>query len=534
MRDGGAPGTRVGRARAGTWLRLAVGLLALAAVALALWRLSAATAPLAAVEAARVGDVPVTVYRPPPGAAAAPAVVVAHGFAGSQQLMQPFAVTLARHGAVAVTFDFPGHGRNPVPLAGGGARGDEGAAPALPAALDAVVRFARALPGTDGRITLLGHSMAAGIVVRRAMDNPDGIAATVAVSVFARGTTAESPRNLLVVVGALEPAALREEGARIVGQLVPDGEGDAVEPGVTYGRFEDGTARRLVLSRGVEHIGVLYGRDGLEAATAWLDAAFGSVPRPIGFVDARGPWIGLLVLGLVALAWPLAGLLPSAADRPLGAGLPWRRLLPVAIGPAIATPLLVRLVPTGGLPLLLGDYMVAHFALYGALTALALRLLRAPTRDAGPRPRVSWPALAAGAVAVGAYWILAVGLLLDAFVVSFAPVGARWWLVPAMLAGTLPWFLADEWATRGPGARRGAYALTKLCFLLSLALAIALDLPRLFFLIIIVPVVLVLFVAYGLIGAWVYAATRHPFAAAAGHAAALAWAIAVTFPLVAR
>src|SRR3712207_7310410 len=60
----------------------------------------------------------------------------------------------------------------------------------------------------------LGHSMAAGIVVRHAMAHRDEVAATVAVSVFARGTTAESPRNLLLVVGALEPAALREEGAR--------------------------------------------------------------------------------------------------------------------------------------------------------------------------------------------------------------------------------------------------------------------------------------------------------------------------------
>ena len=40
-----------------------------------------------------------------------------------------------------------------------------------------------------------------------------------------------------------------------------------------------------------------------------------------------------------------------------------------------------------------------------------------------------------------------------------------------MLAGTLPYFVADEWLTRGAGAPRGAYALTKLCFLLSLALA---------------------------------------------------------------
>jgi ABC-type polysaccharide/polyol phosphate export permease len=139
-----------------------------------------------------------------------------------------------------------------------------------------------------------------------------------------------------------------------------------------------------------------------------------------------------------------------------------------------------------------------------------------------------------GGALVGAYGILVIGGALDRQVVSFWPVGMRWWLVPAMLAGTLAWFLADEWATRGCGSARGAFAFSKLCFLVSLALAIALDPPRLFFLVIILPVILVLFLAYGLIGRWTWRATGHPFVAAIGNAAMLAWAIGTIFPLVAR
>jgi hypothetical protein len=268
-----------------------------------------------------------------------------------------------------------------------------------------------------------------------------------------------------------------------------------------------------------------------------MDAVAGGGPRPITFLDARGPWIGLLALGLVALAWPLAALLPAAVTHggPVRAGLPWRRFWPVAVGPAIATPLLLRLVPTEALPLLLGDYMLAHFALYGALTALGLRLAGAPSPFTGKAARrTAWVALVFGGACVAAYAILGIGLALDAEVVSFWPVGARWWLVPAMLAGTLIWFLADEWLARGVGTARGAYPFTKLCFLLSLALAIALDLPRLFFLIIILPVILALFLAYGLFGAWAWRATGHPFVAAIGNAAMLAWAIATIFPMVAR
>jgi hypothetical protein len=148
--------------------------------------------------------------------------------------------------------------------------------------------------------------------------------------------------------------------------------------------------------------------------------------------------------------------------------------------------------------------------------------------------RTAWGAVAFGGLALAAYGTLGIGGALDAEVMAFRPVGDRWWLVAAMLAGLLPFFLADEWATRGPGAAPLAYAATKLCFLLSLALAIALDLKRLFFLIIIVPVILLLFLAFGRFSAWGWRATGHPWVAGIGNAAILAWAIATIFPLVAR
>jgi hypothetical protein len=75
--------------------------------------------------------------------------------------------------------------------------------------------------------------------------------------------------------------------------------------------------------------------------------------------------------------------------------------------------------------------------------------------------------------------------------------------------------------------------LTKLLFLFSLLAAVALNLSALFFLIIIVPAILVLFVLYGLLSGWVYARTRHPAVAAVANAIAFACAVAVTFPLVA-
>ena len=57
---------------------------------------------------------------------------------------------------------------------------------------------------------------------------------------------------------------------------------------------------------------------------------------------------------------------------------------------------------------------------------------------------------------------------------------------------------------------------------------------KLFFLVIIVPAILLLFLAFGLISRWSYAATRHQLPGALASAAVFAWAIAVTFPMIAR
>ena len=102
-----------------------------------------------------------------------------------------------------------------------------------------------------------------------------------------------------------------------------------------------------------------------------------------------------------------------------------------------------------------------------------------------------------------------------------------------MLAGTLPFFLADEWLTRCPGAASWAYPASKLAFRLSPALAVGLDPGRLSFLAIIVPAIVLLLLIYGLMSAWAFRRTRHPAVGALANGIALAWVLGVTFPLLA-
>jgi len=503
--------------------RVAVAVAALITIVVGLFELHSASDELS-ITKRFVGETPVTIFRPLM-AAPSPVIVIAHGFAGSQQLMQPFAETLARNGYIAVTFDFLGHGRNPVPMRGDITEGETITAELLKE-LTEVASFAQKLPQTDGRVGVLGHSMASDIVVRFAKANSD-VEATVAVSVFSPVATATAPRNLLVIVGALEPAMLRNEGLRIVNL----GAGGTAIAGETYGNFADGTARKLVLARGVEHIGVLYSRDSMVEALRWVNAAFGK--RQQGFIDNRGRWLALVFLGIVALAWPLSALLPVASEAPAGAGLGWNQLLIAAFVPALLTPLLLWKLPTDFLPILLGDYLMLHFLLYGTLTALALRVLGKHSSPVGSA-LVSWKGIAIAAAAVAAYNVIAFGLPIDAYVFSFLPIPARLPLILAIACGTLPYFVTDEWLTRGRNSRRGAYALTKFCFLVSLAIAVALNPMKLFFLVIIVPAILLMFLAFGLVSRWSYAATRHPLPGALASAAVFAWGIAVTFPMIVR
>jgi hypothetical protein len=85
-------------------LRLAVGVAAALLLGLALLRLAGQTDGLFVAEV-RIGATPATVFTRAGADAPAPAVVIAHGFSGSRQLMAPFATTLARAGYVAVAYD---------------------------------------------------------------------------------------------------------------------------------------------------------------------------------------------------------------------------------------------------------------------------------------------------------------------------------------------------------------------------------------------------------------------------------------------
>ena len=496
-----------------------VALLALLAASWSLWNLTAAESGVA-IDRDRVGATPVSVFRPAEGGPA-PVVLVAHGFAGSRPLMRAYATTLARNGYIAVTYDFLGHGRHPEPLTGD-VTTEEGATQRLLDQTETVAAWARALPGGDGRMAILGHSMAADIIVRFAIAHPE-TATVIPVSMFSPVVDGEQPANMLIIAGEWEPF-LVDEALRVLRLFA----GPEAEPGATYGDPAGDRARRVEIAPNVEHIGVLYSPAAMAAARDWLNAVFQHAGA--GYADARGPYVLTLILALAALGWPLSRFLPTAVSPPRGAALRGRTFWIAALAPAAATPLALTALDISFLPVIVGDYLAMHFALYGALTGAALWTY---TRLRAPGPKADRKALGLAAAAVAAYALIAIGRPIDAYVSNFTPIPARLPLIGALLLGALPYFMADEWLTRGEGAPRWSYFATKILFLASLAAATALNLERLFFLIILTPALILFFLVFGLFSGWAYRATGHPFVGAFANALVFAVAIGVTFPMVA-
>ncbi|NBE08437.1 alpha/beta hydrolase family protein [Paragemmobacter ruber] len=495
-------------------MRAGVAVLAVIAILLSIWRLEAGRQGLTIAPFAIPDGPPATIYLAL-GAGPAPVVVVAHGFAGSRPLMEPFALALAHAGYVVVSFDFMGHGRNPRPMTGD-VTTINGTTRLLQDELRRVAEAALAHPRADGRLAYLGHSMASDIIIRAAEDTPP-VQAVVAVSAFSQAVTRESPPNLLLISGEWE-GMLRDEALRMV-RLTDPGAAE----GQLVGAVAEGTARQAIFAPKVEHVGVLYAPSALDAATRWLDATFargGAQPA-----QARGGWILLLLAGITAVAWPLARALPAERGPP-SAPLPRRIFLIVALFPAVVVPLVLAPFDIRLLPVLVADYLALHFAAYGALTLL---LLARAGRLVGQFPARVWPL--AGLVAVVA--LAGFGLALDRYVANFLPHPGRVAVIAGLALGAVPYFLGDALLTEAGRAPLWRVLVVRGAFLLSLLLAVALNFDRLMFLLIILPVILLFYLLFGTMAGWIGRRTGLAAVAGLGFGLVLAWSLGVTFPMFA-
>ncbi len=451
-----------------------------------------------------VGRTPVTVTRAPD--AEGPVVVIAHGFAGSRQMMSAWALSAARAGYITVTYDLEGHGRNPVPMSGDVTELD-GTTRILLEEMARVVAFAVSLPGADQRVALVGHSMASDLIVRRGLVD-ERVEAIVGISLFSRAVTASEPRNLLILNGQFE-GALRAEAQRVMAEI-GGVEGEIVgEPG-------EGFARYAVAVPWAEHASILWAPTGLENMVTWLDATFDRESH--GGIVRLGWGIILTLAGAVMLARPLAAVLP---DGPEPEGLPRRAFWILSLTPIVVVPPIAVTIEVGVLPVLVADYLAVHLALYGLIVLLGAAV-------SGWRPDLR-----------GAFWglVLAVfgiavfGMLMDRYVASFVPHAGRIPIMLAIVPGATLAMWADAVLTRATGAALWQRIVVRGGFLASLGVAVALDFERLFFLVLIFPVIVLFYASFGMIGRWVGRQTGSTLAVGVGLGILLGWALGVSFPM---
>ncbi|MBT8415467.1 MAG: alpha/beta hydrolase [Boseongicola sp.] len=467
------------------------------AILASIWVLENARSGVAVVRF-QAGETPVLSFARPK--ADGPVVVIAHGFAGSSQMMQGYALPLARAGYRVFAFDFLGHGRHPLPMSGD-VTSIDGTTRLLINQTHSVIEAVST--GTQD-VALLGHSMATDILVRVADERTD-VGPVVLLSAFSKAIDPSTPDELLIIVGDWEPQ-LRDfalEAARMV-----DADAEAGQT-VTNGQ----TMRRAFVVPRIEHVSILQSSVGRQEAVLWLDR-FYSRSSEIG-ITPTGPAIVALFAGLVVLLSSLAARLPSQDIPPIR--LSWRRLALITLLPMVAAPILAVSLDPGLMPVLVADYLALHLAIYGGLQLALLLAWRVPF----------------GAFSPAAFFYLLFGcamfgLALDRYAANFWPTDNRLWIIGVLALGAVPFFVCD--ARLGHRSSRVLRLLSHAAFLVSLAIAVALDFEGLFFVLMIAPVIVLFYIAFGTMGHAV--STRSgPLAPGLALGLLLAWSLGVSFPL---
>ncbi len=440
-------------------------------------------------------------YLAPVGAANVPGVIIAHGFAGSRQLMFGFGYGLARVGYGVILPDFDGHGASRSALDREGQ--------ALQRNLSTAYDILAVQPEIDRqRIAVLGHSMGSGAVMTAAIERPERYRATIAVSPTGAAVSPERPRNLLLMAGSLEPQFLAN--AR---DLLEDAGGPNEQTG-------SGKGRALIEIPNVEHITILFSRGSHQAALDWLNRTFDLAATEVT-ADRRMVWFAVHLGGWLLLLVAAAPLLPPSPVLPFASRRrPWHWLgLPLGALSAAALFFvggrLFEISTLGGL--LVGGALGLWFLALGVVwLALGTRPPRPMARDA------------LGGMLVFAFLTVAFGMMADR-------VWLPWWLTPERLvrwpvvaAAALPWLLASALVQQGVStkARAGWWLFQSVVIVAGLGLTVAVS-PGLFFVVLLMPVFPLVLGILSITGA----AVDRPWATAAGGALFFGWLLVAVFPL---
>jgi dienelactone hydrolase len=469
-----------------------------------------------------VDGVPVTVIRPDPVPANAPAAVVVHGFAASSVIMEPIGRALARVGYIVALPDVSGHGANPSSLSMDDTVRDE-----LQGDVAAVLGWLADQPEVDPqRLALVGHSMGAGAVTRFAIDNPDAVRATVSISLPSPIDPLNTPRNLLLLYGSAEPAGFANAAHEQLELIRP-----GAQVGVTYGELPQGTALSAEVIDGVEHISIVWAPATAQMMLTWIGGAVDAPTSPVD-LDPAWLWLILLLIAGCLAAIPLARLLYGGDSQPPEARVAGWVAMVVTVVAAVAASVTAAVLGSFAdavIPLAVGGYLAVWFAAAAATIAIAMVWVRRYRRRSygsfEMRPLVAGLGMTSYAVVV---------LIVSARLTwaSTAFVGPRWWIWIVLSLVLLGYFYADAVivSRRSWAARLGVMAVNRLVVTLGLlASVVFFDAPSI--LTLLLPFMVLLFIILGYFAVVVSTRTSGRFGPALVQAVPLAAVVATGFPL---
>ncbi|MEJ2486625.1 MAG: alpha/beta hydrolase [Anaerolineales bacterium] len=247
--------------------------------------------------------------------APAPGIVYIHGYQNNRETSDAYCIELARRGFVVLNVDAIGRGNSGEPLALDDPEFDDTFGGL--ASLDYLENLPFVNPEAVG---MMGHSIGGEIAYQIGLVREDVKALVISGTAYTEEATESRPANMLMIFGKYDEYRQRMTG-------VEDFEADWMDSAqtraaiaendpqfsVTYGDFEQGTARRVFMPK-VTHIQESHNKAAIAEAVVWmreaLNPAVGQWVLPENQIWQIKEWTTLIaMITCIAALFPLGWLL---------------------------------------------------------------------------------------------------------------------------------------------------------------------------------------------------------------------------------
>ena len=240
----------------------------------------------------------------------APGVVYLHGYQNNRETSDPYGIELARRGFVVITLDTLGRGNSENQFSAS----DPGFDPTYGA--DSAFEYLQSLPFVDAdRCGLGGHSLGGDMSYLAALENPDVNAIVFSGFAYTEEATLKTPKNMLMIFGKYDEYRKRMTGTQDFEAEWMSSPQSLAAFGIscaqfdtTYGSFEDGSARRVHMTR-TTHVSESFDKGAIAEAVSWFSQAL-NPDVPLSIPADQQIWRIKEISSLVAMIFGILSIIP--------------------------------------------------------------------------------------------------------------------------------------------------------------------------------------------------------------------------------